>query len=102
MKRKLCFMFINANLTEMQRQVMPVGADGEMITVGVNSMEMAEAEAKKLAAEGIVALELCGGFGVLGHARIKEAVGDAPCIVGAVRFDHHPGYGGVSGDDKWL
>lgn len=101
MKRKLCFMFINVNIETPQRQVMPVGDDGEMILLGVGSMADAVTEAGKLAEEGIAALELCGGFGVIGHARIKEAVGDA-CIVGAVRFDHHPGYGGISGDDKWL
>lgn len=47
--------------------------------------------------EGIVAIELCGGFGNLGTALIAEAVGDA-AAVGVVRFDCHPGLGNQSGD----
>lgn len=48
-------------------------------------------------AEGVVAIELCGGFGNAGTARIAAAV-DGKAVVGAVRFDGHPGLGGKSGD----
>jgi hypothetical protein len=47
--------------------------------------------------EGIQAIELCGGFGNVGTAKIVEAVG-GKVPVGVVRFDVHPGLGGKSGD----
>ena len=100
MKRKLCFMFINAAITGVQRTLMEVGPEGEMHLIGVDSYETAVAEAKRLADEGFVAIELCAGFGIMGQAEIMKAV-EGKCLVGAVRFDNHPAYGGISGDEKW-
>ncbi len=100
MKRKICFMFINGDIESVQTSIMNVGENGEMILVGVGSYDQAVAEAAKLAEEGIVALELCGGFGTIGHAKVTEAVA-GKCPVGVIRFDNHPGYGGMSGDEKW-
>lgn len=88
-------------MKEPERVVMNVGDNGEMIMVGVGSYDAAIKEAVKLTEDGIVALELCAGFGIIGQAKIKEAV-KGKCIVGAARFDVHPGYDGISGDDKWL
>ncbi|MGW8186107.1 MAG: DUF6506 family protein [Desulfobacterales bacterium] len=48
--------------------------------------------------EGIEAVELCGGFGNKGTARIVDAVA-GKAAVGVVRFDGHPGLGGKSGDE---
>lgn len=45
--------------------------------------------------EEIAAIELCGGFGAAGTARVAAAV-NVP--VGAVRFDIHPGLNNLSGD----
>ena len=39
MKRKVCFLFINATIAEPQRMVMDLG-QGEMIVVGVGSYDM--------------------------------------------------------------
>lgn len=100
MKRKVCFMFINGNIEEAQRVTMDLG-QSEMIMVGVNSYDMAAEEAKKLADEGIILLELCGGFGTLGHARVTEAA-EGKLQVGVVRFDNHPGYENESGDSRWV
>ncbi|WP_324824370.1 DUF6506 family protein [Sinanaerobacter sp. ZZT-01] len=100
MKRKIAFMFINASMTKPRRMVMDFES-GEMITVGVKNYDMACEEAKKLAQEGILLLELCGGFGTIGHAKVSEAV-LGKMQVGVVRFDNHPGYEGLSGDTKWL
>jgi hypothetical protein len=47
MKRKVCFLFINATINEPKRMVMDLG-QGEMIVVGVGSYDMACSEAKKL------------------------------------------------------
>lgn len=100
MKRKLCFMFINAAIEGVQKSVMDVGPQGEMHMIGVDSYETAISEAKKIADEGFVALELCAGFGIMGQAEIMKAV-EGKMLVGAVRFDNHPAYGGLSGDEKW-
>lgn len=67
-----------------------------LLAVSVSSYEQAEQAAKDMVQnEGIAAIELCGGFGNQGTARIAAAV-DVP--VGVVRFDVHPGLGNVSGD----
>ncbi len=68
----------------------------ELLAVAVGSYAQAEQLARDLVEEeGIGAIELCGGFGVEGTARVARAV---PVPVGVVRFDTHPGLGNVSGD----
>jgi len=100
MKRKVCFMFINGAFKEApNRMVMDLGA-GEMIVVGVGSYDMACRETEKLAEEGVIMIELCGGFGTIGHAKVTEAAAGR-LQVGVVRFDNHPGYENLSGDEKW-
>ena len=100
-------MFISAACAEKpMRNVMDLGP-GEMIVVGVGSYEMACEEAVKLAEEGVLMIELCGGFGTLGHAKVTEAVKDisspaGKVWVGVIRFDNHPGYDNLSGDTKWM
>lgn len=101
MKRKVAFMFVNASITEARRMEMDFGT-GMMITMGVSGYDMACEEAKKLSQEeGLILIELCGGFGTIGHARVTEAV-EGRVQVGVVRFDNHPGYDNLSGDAKWL
>jgi len=68
-----------------------------LTVVGVADYAAAEAAARELIAQGVVAIELCGGFGHAGTARIAAAAG-TKAVVGAVRFDGHPGLGGKSGD----
>jgi hypothetical protein len=68
----------------------------DLLAVAVGDYAQAEALAKELVEkEGIAAIELCGGFGAAGTARVAAAV-DVP--VGVVRFDVHPGLDNVSGD----
>ena len=69
-----------------------------LTTVGVGNLAEAEATALQLASEGVTALELCAGFGNEGTARIARAV-RGKAVVGAVRFDLHPGFGHKSGDE---
>ncbi|MEL7647540.1 MAG: DUF6506 family protein [Sedimentibacter sp.] len=73
---------------------------GEVIltTVGVKSYEDAVEAAIKLADEGVTAFELCAGFGNRGTYLVSEAV-KGRGVVGAVRFDLHPGLGNKSGDE---
>ncbi len=101
MKKKVVFMFVNGSITDPRRMEMDLG-QGLMIVVGVGNYNMACEEARKLASEeGVVMIELCGGFGTIGHARVTEAV-EGKVQVGVVRFDNHPGYDNFSGDSKWL
>lgn len=69
----------------------------ELTAVAVNNYAEAMAVCKDLVEEGIVAIELCGGFGHIGAAQVAEAVGDE-VAVGVVRFDNHPGLEFKSGD----
>ncbi|BCS87164.1 DUF6506 family protein [Pseudodesulfovibrio sediminis] len=68
----------------------------ELLAIAVSNYGQAEKLAKELVEkEGIAAIELCGGFGAQGTARVAAAV-EVP--VGVVRFDSHPGLGNASGD----
>jgi len=69
----------------------------ELTVVGVADYAAAERAAQALVDQGIAAIELCGGFGVIGTAKVAQAVADR-AVVGVVRFDSHPGLGGKSGD----
>jgi hypothetical protein len=68
-----------------------------VITVAANDYAQAVAVCRELVEEGVVAIELCGGFGHAGTAAVAEAVGDR-AAVGVVRFDNHPGLEFKSGD----
>ena len=65
---------------------------GTLACVGVPRVEDAAAEARKLVAQGVKLIELCGAFGGAGLASVTAAVGtDLP--VGAVFYacDAAPG-----------
>ncbi|MEQ8200430.1 MAG: DUF6506 family protein [Syntrophomonadaceae bacterium] len=72
----------------------------ELTVVGVKDYAMAVTAAKELVAEGIGAIELCGGFGIEGTALVKKAVA-GKAVIGVVRFDNHPGLGFKSGDEMF-
>ena len=100
MKRKVCFMFVSASITDTIRTEMEYGP-GMMIVIGVKNYQVACEEAVKVAEEGVILLELCGGFGTVGHAMVTQAV-KGKCQVGVVRFDNHPGFDGDTGDSRFL
>ncbi len=70
----------------------------DLTVVGVADYAEAEKVARALVEQGVRALELCGGFGNVGAARIAQAVAGR-AAVGVVRFDGHPGLAGKSGDE---
>lgn len=72
-----------------------------LTTVGVSTLLEAENVAKDLASNGVTAIELCAGFGNEGTARISRAV-RGKAVVGAVRFDLHPGFNHQSGDEVFV
>ena len=100
MKRKVCFMFVSASITDTIRTEMEYGP-GMMIVIGVKNYQVACEEAVKVADEGVILLELCGGVGTVGHAMVTQAV-KGKCQVGVVRFDNHPGFDGDTGDSRFL
>ena len=97
MALKAAFIFLapGANAQKHRSQIMT--PEVELIVVGVADYDSAEKIAGELVAEGVVAIELCGGFGHVGTARISQAV-KGKAAVGVVRFDTHPGLEGQSGD----
>jgi hypothetical protein len=95
---KAAFMFVASGAdSKIHRSVIKT-AEVELITVGVGDYTSAEKTAKELIADGIGAIDLCGGFGIEGTARVKRAV-SGKAVIGVVRFESHPGLGNQSGDD---
>ena len=98
MALKAAFVFVAPNVDpEVHRQTV-VTPQVELTAVAVNNYAEAVKVCQHLVEDGIVAIELCGGFGHIGVAQVAEAVGDK-AAVGAVRFDNHPGLEFKSGDD---
>lgn len=91
------FIFLAPGADALRDRAVVTTPQVELTVVGAADYAAAEAAAKSLVEQGIGAIELCGGFGVAGTARIVEAVAGKAAI-GVVRFDGHPGLGGKSGD----
>lgn len=72
----------------------------ELTVVGVKNYEAAVETTYELVKQGIGAIELCGGFGIEGTAAVKKAAA-GKAVIGVVRFDHHPGLEGKSGDEMF-
>jgi len=86
MALKAAFIFLAPEVDpDKDRQIM-VTPQVELTVVATNNYKEAEAVAIKLVDEGIEAIELCGGFGNRGTARIAEAVA-GKAAVGVVRFE---------------
>lgn len=92
---KGAFIFLASQGNKERAWVKTNGLD--LVAVAVKDYDEAVAVARSLLEEGIVAIELCAGFGHKGTAKVAEAVGDK-VPVGVVRFDIHPGLEGKSGD----
>jgi hypothetical protein len=69
-----------------------------LTSIGVSTYEQGAEAAKEMVANGIGAIELCGGFGIRGTYMVEQAV-EGKAKVGVVRFDAHPGLGFKSGDE---
>jgi hypothetical protein len=97
MALKAAFIFLAAGAKPDEHRCVIRTPQVDLVVAGVADYRQAELVARSLVDEGTVAIELCGGFGFAGTARIVAAVGGR-AAVGAVRFDGHPGLGGKSGD----
>jgi hypothetical protein len=97
MALKAAFIFVAPEADPATHRATVVTPAVELTAVAARDYAQAEKVARDLVAEGIVAIELCGGFGHEGTARIVKAV-QGKAAVGVVRFDCHPGLEGKSGD----
>ena len=97
---KAAFLFVASGADPAIHRSTVMTPEVELTTVGVGSYSQAEQTARELVNEGISAIELCGGFGIEGTARVKKSVGEK-AVVGVVRFDIHPGLGNISGDQSY-
>ncbi len=97
MSLKAAFMFLAEGADPQVHRSVVQTPQVELITVGVATYAAAQKAAQALVQEGVVAIELCGGFGHVGTAHIVEAV-QGRAAIGVVRFDGHPGLQGRSGD----
>jgi len=98
MTLKAAFIFLAPDVDPQQDRQTVVTPQVELTAVAVSNYKEAEAVAVDLVNDGIEAIELCGGFGNRGTARIADAL-SGRAAVGVVRFDCHPGLGGKSGDE---
>ena len=97
-KAQLAFMYIVPDGDPAKhRATITNSAFFDLTVVGVKDYAQATEVAQKLVAQGVSAIELCGGFGHGGVAKVAQAVGEK-ASVGAVRFDCHPVLGFKSGD----
>jgi hypothetical protein len=93
---KAAFIFVAPEAGAPEQRAWVKTPKLHLLSVGVGSYDQAVAVAKEIVEkDGIVAIELCGGFGHAGAAKVAAAVA---VPVGVVRFDIHPGLGNASGD----
>jgi len=97
MALKAAFVFLAPDVDPKKHRETVITPAVELTAVAVKNYSQAVEVCKQLVAEGIVAVELCGGFGNIGTAQIAEAL-KGKAAVGVVRFDGHPGLENKSGD----
>ena len=95
---KAAFIFLAPGADAAQHTAQVDTPVVKLSVVGVKDYAEAVAAAQALVANGVTAIELCGGFGNEGAGLIAKAV-RGKAQVGAVRFDGHPGLEFKSGDD---
>ena len=98
MKVRAAFMFVAPEVDYKIHKTVVDTPVVHLTVVGVKNYAEAVTVAKELVAQGIQAIELCAGFGNEGTALVSQAV-KGKAAVGAVKFDHHPGFGFKSGDE---
>ncbi|ALL12956.1 DUF6506 family protein [Caulobacter henricii] len=82
---KFGFIVTGAGLEPAQHRLVMRSGAFEMITIGVEKASQGPVAAKRLVAEGIQLLELCGGFGPIWTAKVIEAI-DGKIPVGSVAY----------------
>jgi len=101
MAMRAAFIFVAPEANPSQHRAEVLTPEVELVVHAVKNYADACTLAKQLVADGIIAIELCGGFGSEGVAQVTRAVAGR-AAVGVVRFDHHPGLDHHSGDEYFL
>jgi len=96
-KLKAAFIFLAPEADPEKHKSIISTSAVELYVFGVKNYDEACKVAEELVKEGIAAIELCGGFGNTGVAKVSEAV-EYKIPIGVVRFDIHPGLDNKSGD----
>ncbi|NOR32685.1 MAG: hypothetical protein GQ539_16480 [Sulfitobacter sp.] len=97
MTLKAAFIFLSDGANSATDRQIVTTPSVDLTVVGTANYADAEQVVQALVADGIQAIELCGGFGTSGTARMATAAA-GKAAVGVVRFDNHPGLDGKSGD----
>lgn len=100
-KLKAAFMFVAPEADSKKNKTTISTPAVELHVVGVKNYNEACKVAKELVNQGIAVIELCGGFGNAGVAKVSEAV-EYKIPIGVVRFDIHPGLDNKSGDKVFV
>jgi len=95
---RAAFIFVAPQADPQQHHAQVDTPEVQLSVCAVKDYADACTLAKQLVADGIIAIELCGGFGTEGVAAVTRAVAGR-AVVGVVRFDHHPGLDHRSGDE---
>jgi hypothetical protein len=98
MALKAAFVFLAPQVDPQKHRSTVITPAVELTAVAVNNYSEAVQVCQALVADGVAAIELCGGFGNVGAAKIAQAL-KGQAAVGVVRFDGHPGLEFKSGDD---
>lgn len=97
MALQAAFLFLSPTADPSSHRTVVTTGEVDLHVVGVRDYAQAESVTRDLVDRGVGAIELCGGFGTEGTARIQRTAGPG-VPVGVVRFDIHPGLGNASGD----
>lgn len=97
MKLEAGFIFLAANADYHSDFQIVSTPTVNLTAIGAQNYDDAVKAAQFLESKGVKAIELCGGFGIMGTAKIKASVSD-DIAVGVVRFESHPGLDFQSGD----
>ncbi len=98
MKVNAAFIFVAPEVDYKTHRTVVDTPMVELTVAGVKNYSEAVEVAKELVNKGVKAIELCAGFGNEGIALISKAV-KGKASVGAIKFDHHPGFDFKSGDE---
>jgi hypothetical protein len=100
MSFRFAFIFVTKDADSSSHRSVVETASVKCTIVAVRDYAEAEEISKKLVAQGVEAIELCGGFGHSGTARVAAAVA-GKAHVGSIRFDTHPAMNCVSPDTQF-
>ena len=98
MKVNAAFIFVAPEVDYKTHRTVVDTPVVQLTVAGVKNYSEAVEVAKELVNQGVEAIELCAGFGNEGIALVSKAV-NGKASVGAVKFDHHPGFDFKSGDE---